>query len=233
MIEIEGIAGKLALLAPIAVLAIVVWRTSRWPATSGPGERRMLKRTMDSPLGVMSPSTLDALEAKATEVAEQAVTVEPAVTAAPEPAHPDLEPAPPAEVKATAAIQAPPPRPSPVDWPTLIAEAAEKGDNAALAAAYLAYAKAEIADGRPAPAGDHLRSCLQFAARTRDRALQAEARLELAELARATGDLTTACEHWQIARALFHELASKRELDETERLMRSHGCPTDWVLNDF
>ena len=76
MIEIEGIAGKLALLAPIAVLAIVVWRTTRRPATSGPGERRMLKRTMDAPLGVMSPSTLDALEPKATASAELAVTAE-------------------------------------------------------------------------------------------------------------------------------------------------------------
>lgn len=227
MIEIEGVAGKLALLAPIAVLAIVVWRTSRRPATSGPGERRMLKRTMDAPLGVMSPSTLDALEAKVTAVAE------PAVIEASEPAPSNVELAPPAEVITTDEVRATPPRPSPVDWPTLIAEAADKGDNAALAAAHLAYAKAEIADGRPGPAGDQLRSCLQFAARTRDRALQAEARLELAELSRATGDLTTACEHWQIARALFHELASKRELDETETLMRSHGCPTDWVLNDF
>jgi hypothetical protein len=226
MIEIEGIAGKLALLAPIAVLAIVVWRTTRRIAASGPGERRMLKRTIDLPLGIMSPRTLEALEAKATEAAEQqapsASEPEPAKS---EPASPAPEP--------TAEIKAKPQRSSPVDWPTLIAEAADKGDNATLASAYLSYAKSELADGRAKPAGDLLRSSLQFAARTRNRELQAEARLELAELARAEGDLTTACEHWQIARGLFHDLASKPQLDQTETLMRSHGCPTDWVLNDF
>ena len=217
MIEIEGIAGKLALLAPIAVLAIVVWRTGRRPAAPGPDEHRMLKRTSDAPLGVMSPSvfnTLDALEAEASATENFAA---PAVAEKELPAAIDLAP-----------------RPSPpVDWPTLIAEAAERSDNAALASAHLAYAKSEISEGRNAQAGDQLRACLQFAARTRDRALQAEARLELAELSRADGDLTTACEHWQIARALFHDLSSKRELDETEKLMRTHGCPTDWVLNDF
>jgi tetratricopeptide (TPR) repeat protein len=224
MIEIEGIAGKLALLAPIAVLAIVVWRTGRRPAAPGPDEHRMLKRTSDAPLGVMSPSvfnTLDALEAEAsaTESVEAPAVAKraPAVAEKALPAAIDL---------------APQPSP-PVDWPTLIAEAAEKGDNAALASAHLAYAKSEIAEGRNAQAGDQLRACLQFAARTRDRALQAEARLELAELSRADGDLTTACEHWQSARALVHDLSSKRELDETEKLMRTHGCPTDWVLNDF
>lgn len=214
MIEIEGIAGKLALLAPIAVLAIVVWRTGRRPPAPGPDEHRMLKRTSDAPLGVMSPSvfnTLDALEAEA--------------SAAESPVSPTVaEKASPAVVKLAS---------PPFDWPTLIAEAAERGDNAALATAHLAFAKSEIAEGRNAQAGDQLRACLQFAARTRDRALQAEARLELAELSRAEGDLTTACEHWQIARALFHDLSSKRELDETEKLMRTHGCPTDWVLNDF
>ncbi len=83
MIELEGIAGKLALLVPIAVLVIVVWRTTRRSITSGSGERRMLKRTIDSPLGVMSPSTLDALEAKATALAEPEV---PAAASEPAPA---------------------------------------------------------------------------------------------------------------------------------------------------
>jgi hypothetical protein len=211
MIEIEGIAGKLAFLAPFAVLALVVWRATRQRVASWPGEHRMLKQVSGAPLGVMSPGTLEA-EASASES-----DTPPAVPETP--LHPTGDPA-----------QHPSPQ---ADWPAVIAAAAQQGDNVAVARAYLGYARSELADGRSAEAGDQLRACLQFAARSRDRALQAEARLELAELSRADGDLTTACEHWQIARALFHELSSKQELDKTEKLMRTHGCPTDWVLNDF
>lgn len=228
MIEIEGIAGKLALLAPIAVLAVVVWRTGRRAAATGPGERHMLKQSFDAPLGALSPGALGALEAGVLAAEAARTSAAETANAVPEMATPAAEATatPPADERTLTPS-------SPVDWPTLIAEAAERGDNAALASAHLGYAKAEIAEGRNAQAGNQLRACLQFAARTRNRPLQAEARLELAELSRAEGDLTTACEHWQIARALFHELSSKRELDETETLMRTHGCPTDWVLNDF
>lgn len=122
-----------------------------------------------------------------------------------------------------------PPPPAPAPFPA--AEAA--GDGAALAALHLAAARDDIAAGHAEAAARHLRASLGAAARERDRAVEAEARLELAELARAAGDLTTACEHWQIARGLFRELARADRLGETERLMRAHGCPTDWVLTDF
>jgi len=121
----------------------------------------------------------------------------------------------------------------PVDWLARIENAERAGDHAALAVSYLALARAEIAEGRSETAAEHLRSSIRAAARSRNAPVQAEARLELAELARAAGDLTTACEHWQIARALFHDLKIEASRDETERLMRQHGCPTDWVLNDF
>jgi hypothetical protein len=61
----------------------------------------------------------------------------------------------------------------------------------------------------------------------------AAARLELGELARQDGDLITACEHWQIARALFQDLKNGARVKTTEARMRDHGCPTDWVLTDF
>jgi hypothetical protein len=129
-------------------------------------------------------------------------------------------------------------RPQPVvepapDWPSLIEKAEAEGDHAALAGHRLAFARAEIARGRNEPAAEQLRSSIRAAAKSRNVSIQAEARLELAELARAAGDLTTACEHWQIARGLFHDLKQQESLGETERLMRQHGCPTDWVLNDF
>ncbi|MCC7251349.1 hypothetical protein [Hyphomicrobium sp.] len=121
----------------------------------------------------------------------------------------------------------------PVDWAGRIATAEAARDHGALAGHFLAFARAEIAEGRTEQAAGYLRSSVRAAAKARDAAVQAEARFELAEIARAAGDLTTACEHWQMARALFHEQKSEARLGETERLMRQHGCPTDWVLNDF
>ena len=123
--------------------------------------------------------------------------------------------------------------PQPVDWALRIRSAEASNDQAALAGLYLSYAQAEIAGGRRDMAGDYLRSSVRAAAKSRNPAIQAEARLELAELARAAGDLTTACEHWQLARALFHDMKQQTRVGETEKLMQKHGCPTDWVLNDF
>lgn len=120
-----------------------------------------------------------------------------------------------------------------VDWPARIAAAEAASDNAALARHYLGFARDEIARGESQAAAEHLRASVGTAARNRDAAVHAEARLELAELARVAGDLTTACEHWQIARALFFEIKEQTSVGETERLMQKHGCPTDWVLNDF
>lgn len=129
-------------------------------------------------------------------------------------------------------------RPEPVaepapDWLSLIEKAEAEGDHVALAGLRLAFARAEITRGCSEPAAEQLRASISAAAKSRNASIHAEARLELAELARAAGDLTTACEHWQIARSLFRGLKQRESLGETERLMRQHGCPTDWVLNDF
>lgn len=119
-----------------------------------------------------------------------------------------------------------------VDWDLRIRSAEASNDQAALASLYLAAARSEIAEGRLEEAAEQLRASVRAAVKSRSKTVQAEARLELAELARAAGDLTTACEHWQLARALFHELQDER-VGKTETLMQKHGCPTDWVLNDF
>lgn len=118
-------------------------------------------------------------------------------------------------------------------WAKRIEDAAVANDKVLLANHHLAYAKEEIAAGRVDVAADQLRSCLRVAAQARNAPMEAHARMELAELARADDDLTTACEHWQIARSLFHTLSSKPELADVETRMRAHGCPTDWVLTDF
>lgn len=124
------------------------------------------------------------------------------------------------------------PEPQPLDWALRIRSAEASNDQAALASLYLSVARAEIAEGRSDAAAEHLRASVRAAVKSGNNASQAEARLELAELARAAGDLTTACEHWQLARALFYDLKDER-LGKTETLMQKHGCPTDWVLNDF
>lgn len=111
--------------------------------------------------------------------------------------------------------------------------AEERKELAALPALYLALGQDDIARGQIEEGAGHLRSCIRAAARSRNGAVEAEARLELAELAREAGDLTTACEHWQIARSLFHKLARKSDVAGTEDRMQRHGCPTDWVLTDF
>ncbi|AHB50271.1 hypothetical protein W911_12725 [Hyphomicrobium nitrativorans NL23] len=128
---------------------------------------------------------------------------------------------------------APVAKPSAEHWLDQIRLAEERNDAAALPALYLALGQEEIARGEAEDGAGHLRSCIRHAARSRNAAVEAEARLELAELAREAGDLTTACEHWQIARSLFHKLARTHDVSVTEDRMRHHGCPTDWVLTDF
>jgi hypothetical protein len=140
------------------------------------------------------------------------------------------------EAAAEAAVPAPDlpkPEAKATDWPQRIEAAEAAKDLASVASHYLSFAREEIAAGQAERAAEHLRSSVRAAAKGKFAAIQAEARLELADLARVAGDLTTACEHWQIARGLFHQLQQAAELGETEKLMQQHGCPTDWVLNDF
>lgn len=120
-----------------------------------------------------------------------------------------------------------------VDWARRIAEAEAAADHTALAEAHLAKARADLARGNAEQAAEHLRTSLRAAIKSKNVFVQAEARLDLADLARASGDLTTACEHWQIARSLFHKLSNAPRRDEAEHQMLKHGCPTDWVLTDF
>ena len=78
-----------------------------------------------------------------------------------------------------------------------------------------------------------LRSTAGLAAQHGPRTLHALARLELAEAAYALGDLTGACEQWQIARGALHDDGQRDAYAAVDKRMRDHGCPTDWVLTDF
>jgi hypothetical protein len=87
-------------------------------------------------------------------------------------------------------------------------------------------------DARPA-AEVLLRKAVMVARRAKLPETHAEARIELAELARADGDLTSACEHWQMAKLMFHETGRRGDQDRMADVMRENRCPTDWILTGF
>ncbi len=106
-------------------------------------------------------------------------------------------------------------------------------DQKALAALYLERARLDLSNGDSVAAGDHLRKSIMLSTTHNLKKIHAEARLELADISQADGDPTTACEHWQMARGLFHELDAQDDVKKTDQHMLSNGCPTDWVLTDF
>ena len=104
---------------------------------------------------------------------------------------------------------------------------------AAMAPLYLELSRAHRAAGDEAASLSALRSAAGLAAQHGPRSAHAEARLELAEAAYKSGDLTSACEQWQMARTALHEDGQKEAYARVDKRMRDHGCPTDWVLTDF
>lgn len=98
---------------------------------------------------------------------------------------------------------------------------------------HLALAHACLAAEEKGEAEEYLRAAILGAGTVGQKDIHAKARLALGDLAHAGGDLTTACEHWQIARALYLELKLGADHEAVENRMRCNGCPTDWVLTDF
>lgn len=113
--------------------------------------------------------------------------------------------------------------------------AAEANDSrkGELAALYLELARAYVADGRPDAALGAFRSAAGNGALHGPADVHAEARLALGEVAHAAGDLTGACEQWQIAKSVFHNLGMRDAHGKVDARMRANGCPTDWVLTEF
>lgn len=121
----------------------------------------------------------------------------------------------------------------PAELARQLADADRRDDGRAAAPLLLALARRARADGSDLVASEHLRRCIRTASSLGERRVHAAARLELGDIAEADGDLTTACEHWQMARQLADELGLVDEAAAAASRMTSHGCPTDWVLNDF
>lgn len=195
----------IGLLALIAALVVILVLARIFAARATPPRPAPPKQ---GPLGVIHPQELDQ---KLDRVAE------PAIASVSEPV-PEPDSGSVLDVSAlTAAID----------------EAETGGEPERLPALYLHLARRRLDAGEAAAAGDLLRKCIRAAAAAPHKAVHASARLLLGDIAYADGDLTTACEHWQIARAIFHELKDKRHHAQAESRMLSNGCPTDWVLTDF
>jgi hypothetical protein len=144
-------------------------------------------------------------------------------------AHGSTSAAPFAEVQASPATVAPAPplarkRPRPLR---------EVEETVLSAQSLLGRAEEFLAAGNADEAATQLRLCIRLSSKLKDARTEARARLELGDLARASGDLTTACEHWQLARALFADVRQPTESTAAELRMERAGCPTDWVLNQF
>lgn len=137
---------------------------------------------------------------------------------------------------ATVLVPASPPqrvKPDPAALLAAIHEAETMGRLDPLPDLYLSLAQCRFDAGESTAAEELLRKCILGAGSQRHKATHASARLALGDLAHAAGDATTACEHWQIARALFYELKQPAQHSAAEQRMLRNGCPTDWVLTDF
>ena len=116
---------------------------------------------------------------------------------------------------------------------TRLNDAMTFNSNTALAPIYLELARKYFAAGNEAHYHEALLAAASLAAQHGPKAVHAEVRLELAEVALRMGDATGACEQWQMARVALEEAGEKEAYDLIDRRMRASGCPTDWVLMDF
>lgn len=153
------------------------------------------------------------------------------VVAAPVPPDAVVVAAPVADAAASVALEAEPVTPPPVRRrPRPAWELAVDGQTPA---SLLARAHEHLAAGAHDEAATQLRACARLASKLKEVGIEAVARLELGDLAQVHGDMTTACEHWQLARSLYAELKRADEATGAEKRMEKAGCPTDWVLTKF
>lgn len=117
--------------------------------------------------------------------------------------------------------------------PFALPDIAELDPRAAQVHGFLTEALSLRESGDDDAAADRLREAIMLAANIRNDRLHARARLELGDIAESQGDLTTACEHWQLARSLFEGERCTGDAGACETRMARNGCPTDWVLTDF
>ena len=114
-----------------------------------------------------------------------------------------------------------------------LAAAEARGDHLQLTQDGIVLSHLLIARGATAEAKALLTKTAMVATRAKLAEQNAAARIELAEIAREEGDMTTACEHWQLAKQLFHEIDRKADAQRMGDKLRLNHCPTDWFLTGF
>ena len=108
-----------------------------------------------------------------------------------------------------------------------------KGETKAMLTASMKLSRLLLDRGERKEADGLLREATSVASKSQFLEEHAEVRVELANLAKQDGDMTSACEHWQIALQLYHDLNRKEDRDEIAKCMKDCGCPTAWFLNSF
>ncbi len=213
-VSLDGAAGLLLVSVPWLLLLLVAWLGRRRraikdvPVDAG---RDSMPRAVE-PFGIM---TTPASEHMDLSVADGDLAGAAPLTSG-APAAPDHSPQ--DQEEALSAV---------------VEEAKSARDDALLSRSSVALARLLLARSARPQASTLLQSAVMAARRAKLPVVHAEARIELAELALIEGDLTSACEHWQMAKLMFHETGRRSDQERMADLMRIHRCPTDWILTNF
>lgn len=262
LIEIDGQMGWLLLLAPFVVLIIiaigVIAGRDRAASGSEPVDEPVpvssaapapsaAMRTVTAPTPTLAPSPSASPQLPSPkDLREHSATGSSALQhPAPGPAARQAAIGPPAP--AVSSVHKPTPAPAAVGdvanaaaLQTIAAhesellQAEQRFDDAAVARISLRLARELVrGDVHDEVVKSHLRRAIILASRLKDDDTHAAARLELGDIMAKEQDLTSACEHWQIARQIFWDKGAKAAQAEVDQRMMANHCPTDWVLNDF
>lgn len=216
----DGLPGLALLVVPWLVLAAMAWRSRRFPISG-----RAPPRDAPWPDASEASHALDALPGTAplTMISRPDATFCLEEREAPEggAALLHLEPQDSGDLDAEERLV------------TALGVAEANGDAAGRTQSGLELARLMLARGARPQAEALLRKTVIVATSAKLPIAHAQARIELADLASSDGDMTTACEHWQMAKLLFHELDRRKDRELMADLMRDNGCPTDWFLTGF
>jgi hypothetical protein len=232
--SLDGAAGMLLLALPWLLLAVAAWRATHGKDDSGDRLRTRVSTPTDEP----SEPSAETRAAKTQSANANQPSAEPLgiMAASPLKAHQES----PGVSVGLDALEAKPfieEHVSPAETEILLRHGIEtaKNDNdhAGLARLSVELAQSLLARSTGPEAAALLQSAVRAARQAKLPLIHAEARIELAGIAIQDGDLTSACEHWQMAKTLFHEIGRRADQDRMADLMRRHRCPTDWVLTNF
>jgi soluble NSF attachment protein (SNAP)-like len=215
VVEISGFAGLVMLAVPLLMLTIALVSALFWPFLVSPVPLDTATAPELVPGGGRPPLERDKTEARGHgDRAEQ----EPDIFQTPNVIAPKSNGLAREEIEAR---------------PLALPDVADLDPRAAQAHEFLTEALSFRDAGDDDSAAESLRKTIMLATSIRNDRLHARARLELGDIAEAQGDLTTACEHWQLARSLFEDERRTNDASHCEARMARNGCPTDWVLTDF